>query len=72
MAMTTTDKMMPSPALIMTMMMSDEDLMMKQVEATHAPDDREFEVELLLNLVEDILDRATLNVDTDIAPVVIE
>ncbi|KAI6700780.1 hypothetical protein NL676_015104 [Syzygium grande] len=50
------------------MTMSDEDLMMKQVEEAHAPDGHEFEVEPLLHLVEDILDRATLNVDTDVTP----
>lgn len=55
-----------------SMTMSDEDLMMKQVEEDHAPDGHKFEVEPLLYLVEDILDRATLNVDTDVARMVIE
>ncbi|XP_039158455.1 protein SIEVE ELEMENT OCCLUSION B-like [Eucalyptus grandis] len=54
------------------MMMADEDLMRKQVEETHASDSRELEVEPLLNLVEDILVRATTDVDTDLAPVLLE
>ncbi|CAN0925177.1 Protein SIEVE ELEMENT OCCLUSION B [Linum grandiflorum] len=44
--------------------MSDDNVMMKQVQATHAPDGREVDVRPLLNLVEDILNRATLQVDT--------
>ncbi|KAL3723050.1 hypothetical protein ACJRO7_035264 [Eucalyptus globulus] len=44
--------------------MSDDSVMMKQVVETHAPDGREVDVKPLLLLVEDILNRATLNVDT--------
>ncbi|CAN1153692.1 Protein SIEVE ELEMENT OCCLUSION B [Linum perenne] len=46
------------------MMMSDENVMMKQIVATHLPDGREVDVRPLLVLVEDILNRATLQVDT--------
>ncbi|XP_061985496.1 protein SIEVE ELEMENT OCCLUSION B-like [Populus nigra] len=38
---------------------SDENVMMKQIQATHAPDGREFSVKLLLHIVEDIFHRAT-------------
>jgi hypothetical protein len=38
---------------------SDENVMMKQIQATHAPDGREFSVKLLLQIVEDIFHRAT-------------
>ncbi|KAH8500044.1 hypothetical protein H0E87_015327 [Populus deltoides] len=38
---------------------SDENVMMKQIQATHAPDGREFSVKLLLRIVEDIFHRAT-------------
>ncbi|CAN1273106.1 Protein SIEVE ELEMENT OCCLUSION B [Linum perenne] len=44
--------------------MSDDNVMMKQVQATHAPDGREVDVRPLLNLVQDILNRATLQLDT--------
>ncbi|CAI0456600.1 unnamed protein product [Linum tenue] len=43
--------------------MSDDSVMMKQVQATHAPDGREVDVAPLLHLVEDILNRATLQVE---------
>ncbi|CAI0457079.1 unnamed protein product [Linum tenue] len=43
--------------------MSDDNVMMKQVQATHAPDGREVDVAPLLHLVEDILNRATLQVE---------
>ncbi|KAB2085026.1 hypothetical protein ES319_A05G374200v1 [Gossypium barbadense] len=43
--------------------MSDDNVMMKQILATHAPDGREFDVRPLLDLVEDILNRATQHVD---------
>ncbi|XAR48123.1 hypothetical protein NMG60_11030840 [Bertholletia excelsa] len=38
---------------------SDDNAMMKQIEATHAPDGREFDVQLLLHVVEDIMNLAT-------------
>ncbi|CAK7332481.1 unnamed protein product [Dovyalis caffra] len=38
---------------------SDDNAMMKQIQATHAPDGREFSVKPLLHIVEDILLRAT-------------
>ncbi|KAF8037641.1 hypothetical protein BT93_B0495 [Corymbia citriodora subsp. variegata] len=44
--------------------MSDDTVMMKQVSETHAPDGREVDVKPLLHIVEDILNRATINVDT--------
>ena len=37
---------------------SDDNAMMKQIQATHAPDGREFVVKPLLHLVEDIFQRA--------------
>ena len=43
--------------------MSDDNIMMKQIHATHAPDGREFDVKPLFQLVEDILNRATPGVD---------
>ena len=43
--------------------MSEDNTMMKQIQATHAPDGREFDVRPLFQLVEDILNRATLSVD---------
>ncbi|KAK8502857.1 hypothetical protein V6N13_003326 [Hibiscus sabdariffa] len=43
--------------------MSDDNVMMNQILATHAPDGREFDVRPLLYLVEDILNRATQHVD---------
>ncbi|PKI79125.1 hypothetical protein CRG98_000417 [Punica granatum] len=44
--------------------MSDDNLMMKQVLETHSPDGLELDVRPLLLIVEDILSRATLSVDT--------
>ncbi|KAF8026098.1 hypothetical protein BT93_F2801 [Corymbia citriodora subsp. variegata] len=71
MAMTTTGKMMP-PAMQRltkggdrsTITMYDDNVMMKQVKETHAPDGREVDVKPLLHLVTDILNRSTFNVDT--------
>ncbi|EEF35446.1 protein SIEVE ELEMENT OCCLUSION B [Ricinus communis] len=40
--------------------LSDENSMMKQIQATHAPDGREFDVRPLLNIVADILSRANI------------
>ncbi|KAA8530163.1 hypothetical protein F0562_004872 [Nyssa sinensis] len=45
-------------------MSSDDGLMMKQIQETHKPDGREINVRPLLYIVEDILNRATLHVDT--------
>ncbi|KAJ6771134.1 PROTEIN SIEVE ELEMENT OCCLUSION B-LIKE [Salix koriyanagi] len=41
---------------------SDDTAMMKQIQATHAPDGREFSVKPLLHIVEDIFLRATTTV----------
>ncbi|KAJ6301864.1 hypothetical protein OIU77_016054 [Salix suchowensis] len=46
------------------LMMSDDNVVMKQIVETHAPDGREVDVKPLLHLVEDILKRATLQIDT--------
>ena len=46
--------------------MSDDNVMMKQIVETHAPDGREVDVKPLLHLVEDILKRATLQTDTSL------
>ena len=43
--------------------MSDDNVMMKQILTTHAPDGREVDVRPLLYLVEDILNRSTQHVD---------
>lgn len=51
-----------------TFLSSDDNVMMKQIVATHTPDGREVDVRPLLQIVEDILNRATLNVDA-VAPV---
>lgn len=51
-----------------TFLSSDDNVMMKQIVATHTPDGREVDVRPLLQVVEDILNRATLNVDA-VAPV---
>ncbi|CAK7328182.1 unnamed protein product [Dovyalis caffra] len=45
--------------------MSDDNVMMKQIVAIHAPDGREVDVKPLLHLVEDILKHATLQVQPD-------
>ena len=44
--------------------MSDDNVMMKQVIETHNPDGRDVDVKPLLRLIEDILNRATLNAGT--------
>ena len=49
------------------MTMSDDNMMVKQIHATHAPDGREFDVRPLFQLVEDILNRATLVADPSIS-----
>ncbi|KAJ0051633.1 hypothetical protein Pint_02861 [Pistacia integerrima] len=43
--------------------MSDDNIMMKQIIATHTPDGREVDVKPLFFLVQDILNRATFQVD---------
>ncbi|GLU02146.1 hypothetical protein SLE2022_194120 [Rubroshorea leprosula] len=44
--------------------MSDDNVMLKQIQSTHAPDGRLVDIKPLFNLIEDILDRATQHVDT--------
>jgi hypothetical protein len=46
--------------------MSDDNVMMKQIVGTHSPDGREVDVKPLLHLVEDILKRATQQIDTSL------
>ncbi|KAL9404168.1 hypothetical protein Peur_001140 [Populus x canadensis] len=46
--------------------MSDDNVMMNQIVGTHAPDGREVDVKPLLLLVEDILKRATLQIDSSL------
>ncbi|XP_011013170.1 PREDICTED: uncharacterized protein LOC105117262 [Populus euphratica] len=46
--------------------MSDDNVMMKQIVGTHAPDGREVDVKPLLLLAEDILKRATLQIDSSL------
>lgn len=41
---------------------SDDNAMMRQIQATHAPDGREFNVKPLLYIIEDIFQRATPSV----------
>ncbi|KAK9117381.1 hypothetical protein Sjap_016328 [Stephania japonica] len=47
---------------------SDDNVMMKQIQATHAPDGREVNVRPLLAVVEDILNRATPGIDALVNP----
>ncbi|KAK4772639.1 hypothetical protein SAY86_014414 [Trapa natans] len=47
--------------------MSDENMLMKQILDTHAPDGMEVDVRPLLAIVEDILNHATLSADTLVA-----
>jgi len=51
-------EMIPATGLAMS---SDESMMLKLIQQTHSPDAREVQVRGLLSLVEDILDRATLD-----------
>ncbi|KAM7266976.1 hypothetical protein ACFE04_009142 [Oxalis oulophora] len=46
--------------------LSDDNVMLKQIMGTHAPDGREVDVKPLLFLTEDILNRATLQVDASV------
>uniref|UniRef100_A0A2P2JAK9 Sieve element occlusion N-terminal domain-containing protein n=1 Tax=Rhizophora mucronata TaxID=61149 RepID=A0A2P2JAK9_RHIMU len=41
---------------------SDDNATMRQIQATHAPDGREFAVKHLLRIVEDIFQRAALGI----------
>ncbi|EEF35453.1 protein SIEVE ELEMENT OCCLUSION B [Ricinus communis] len=43
---------------------SDENAMTKQIQATHSPDGREFDVKPLLNIVENIFDRAAPTIES--------
>lgn len=45
---------------------SDDNVMMKQIIATHDPDDRDVDTRSLLRLVENILKRATLVADATV------
>jgi hypothetical protein len=47
--------------------LSDED--MKQIKATHVPDGQEVDIKPLLYIIDDILNRATLNPDALITSV---
>ncbi|KAL5717956.1 hypothetical protein ACHQM5_010904 [Ranunculus cassubicifolius] len=47
---------------------SDDTVMMKQIQATHAPDGREVDVKPLLHVVEDILSRSTPGIDGHLNP----
>ncbi|KAF5198031.1 Sieve element occlusion b [Thalictrum thalictroides] len=47
---------------------SDDTVMMKQVQATHAPDGREVDVKPLLNVIEDIFNRSTPGIDGLVHP----
>jgi hypothetical protein len=49
--------------------LSDDNWMVKQIQATHAPDGRQVDIRSLLYVVEDILNRATLNPDVVIKAV---
>ena len=51
---------------MLTLTMSDDNVMMKQIVGTHAPDGREVDVKPLLLLVEDILKHATLQIDSSL------
>ena len=48
---------------------SDDNVMSKQIQATHAPDDREVDVRPLLHLIEDIFKRATPTTEAIVVPV---
>ena len=43
--------------------MNDDSTMMKQIQATHTPDGREVEVKPIVQVIEDILSRATPDID---------
>ncbi|KAI7982611.1 Protein SIEVE ELEMENT OCCLUSION B [Camellia lanceoleosa] len=50
------------------LMTSDDNVMMKQIQGTHNPDGREIDVKPILHIVEDILSRTTMQVETSIVP----
>lgn len=60
------------PATTGLTMSSDDSMMLKVIQHTHSPDAREVQVRGLLSLVEDILDRATLDSDDSNASVSIQ
>jgi hypothetical protein len=49
---------------------SDDNVMSKQILATHAPDGREVDVRPLLHIIEDILKRATPSIEAIVAQVI--
>ncbi|THF97047.1 protein SIEVE ELEMENT OCCLUSION B-like [Camellia sinensis] len=49
-------------------MASDDTVMLKQIQTTHNPDGREIDIKSILLIVEDILSRATMTVETSIVP----
>ena len=65
---TPTTEMVPATTGGLTMS-SDESMMLKLIQQTHSPDAREVQVRGILSLVEDILDRATLDSDDSNASV---
>ncbi|KAI8029844.1 Protein SIEVE ELEMENT OCCLUSION B [Camellia lanceoleosa] len=50
------------------LMTSNDNIMMKQIQGTHNPDGREIDVKPILHIVEDILSRTTMQVETSIVP----
>ena len=64
-----TTEMVPATSTGGLTMSSDESMMLKLIQQTHSPDAREVQVRGLLSLVEDILDRATLDSDDSNASV---
>ncbi|CAL5370171.1 unnamed protein product [Camellia sinensis] len=50
------------------LMSSDDNVLMKQIQGTHNPDGREIDVKPILDIVEDILSRSTMQVETSIVP----
>ncbi|CAL5370188.1 unnamed protein product [Camellia sinensis] len=48
------------------LMMSDDNVMMKQIQGTHNPDGRKIDVKPILHIVVDILSRATMPVETSV------
>ncbi|KAJ0244682.1 Protein SIEVE ELEMENT OCCLUSION B [Hirschfeldia incana] len=64
---TQTTEMVPATTAGLAMS-SDERMMLKLIEQTHSPDAREVKVRGLLSLVEDILDRATLDSNASMLP----
>uniref|UniRef100_A0A5B6ZLE0 Protein SIEVE ELEMENT OCCLUSION B-like n=1 Tax=Davidia involucrata TaxID=16924 RepID=A0A5B6ZLE0_DAVIN len=50
---------------------SDDNAMMKQIQATHAPDGREFDVKPLLHIIEDIMHRAGPTIPSIVHPSIV-